>query len=189
MESNAKQLENKQVIVTDMDALIAHIKGLEDRNAELLAALRDLIFDVELENDSGNVDISLTNARAAIENVDWSGSKGVINESLEIINEIENSNNMTNEKWQLIPNAGMKNTDENYWAIKAGEGFFDDENPDAGFDMTGFISPKNARLIAAAPDLLAALKDLLDEQNDAPLEKRRAQWEDAMNEARVILSK
>ena len=94
---------------------------------------------------------------------------------------------MTNEKWQLIPNAGMKNTDENYWAIKAGEGFFDDENPDAGFDMTGFISPKNARLIAAAPDLLAALKDLLDEQNDAPLETRRKEWEAAMEKARAAI--
>ena len=167
MESNAKQLENKQVIVTDMDALIAHIKGLEADKARLLIALKVIT--------------------AVLKRVDWLGSKRVINEALEIINEIENSNNMTNEKWQLIPNAGMKNTDENYWAIKAGEGFFDDENPDAGFDMTGFISPKNARLIAAAPDLLAALKDLLDEQNDAPLETRRKEWEAAMEKARAAI--
>lgn len=43
MESNAKQLENKQVIVTDMDALIAHIKGLEAEKAELLSVLSDLL--------------------------------------------------------------------------------------------------------------------------------------------------
>ena len=43
MESNAKQLENKQVIVTDMDALIAHIKGLEADKAELLSVLSDLL--------------------------------------------------------------------------------------------------------------------------------------------------
>ena len=70
MESNAKQLENKQVIVTDMDALIAHIKGLEADKAKLLIALK------------------ITTAR--LKNVDWLGSKRVINEALEIINEIEN---------------------------------------------------------------------------------------------------
>ncbi len=43
MESNAKQLENKQVIVTDMDALMAHIKGLESEKAELLSVLSDLL--------------------------------------------------------------------------------------------------------------------------------------------------
>ena len=43
MESNAKQLENKQVIVTDIDALIAHIKGLEAEKAELLSVLSDLL--------------------------------------------------------------------------------------------------------------------------------------------------
>lgn len=68
MESNAKQLENKQVIVTDMDALIAHIKGLEADKAKLLIALK------------------VTTAR--LKNVDWLGSKRVINEALEIINEI-----------------------------------------------------------------------------------------------------
>ena len=43
MESNAKQLENKQVIVIDIDALIAHIKGLEAEKAELLSVLSDLL--------------------------------------------------------------------------------------------------------------------------------------------------
>ena len=70
MESNAKQLENKQVIVIDIDALIAHIKGLEADKAKLLIALK------------------VTTAR--LKNVDWLGSKRVINEALEIINEIEN---------------------------------------------------------------------------------------------------
>lgn len=70
MESNAKQLENKQVIVTDIDALIAHIKGLEADKAKLLIALR--ITTVTLKR------------------VDWLGSKRVITEALEIINEIEN---------------------------------------------------------------------------------------------------
>lgn len=70
MESNAKQLENKQVIVTDIDALIAHIKGLEADKAKLLIALK------------------VTTAR--LKNVDWMGSKRAINEALEIIQTIEN---------------------------------------------------------------------------------------------------
>ena len=71
MESNAKQLENKQVIVTDIDALIAHIKGMEADKAKLLIALKV--------------------TTATLKRVDWPGSKRVINEALEIINEIENS--------------------------------------------------------------------------------------------------
>lgn len=68
MDSNAKQLNQQQVIVTDIDALIAHIKGLEADKAKLLIALK------------------VTTAR--LKNVDWLGSKRVINEALEIINEI-----------------------------------------------------------------------------------------------------
>ena len=43
MNGNAKQLNQKQVIVTDIDALIAHIKGLEAEKAELLSVLSDLL--------------------------------------------------------------------------------------------------------------------------------------------------
>lgn len=68
MDSNAKQLNQQQVIVTDADALMAHIKGLEADKAKLLIALK------------------VTTAR--LKNVDWLGSKRVINEALEIINEI-----------------------------------------------------------------------------------------------------
>ena len=70
MENNAKQLNQKQVIVTDIDALIAHIKGLEADKAKLLIALK------------------VTTAR--LKNVDWMGSKRAINEALEIIQTIEN---------------------------------------------------------------------------------------------------
>ena len=72
MNGNAKELENKQVIVTDIDALIAHIKGMEADKAKLLIALKV--------------------TTATLKRVDWLlGSKRVINEALEIINEIENS--------------------------------------------------------------------------------------------------
>ena len=43
MNGNAKQLNQQQVIVTDIDALIAHIKGLEAEKAELLSVLSDLL--------------------------------------------------------------------------------------------------------------------------------------------------
>ena len=71
MNGNAKQLNQQQVIVTDIDALIAHIKGMEADKAKLLIALKV--------------------TTATLKRVDWPGSKRVINEALEIINEIENS--------------------------------------------------------------------------------------------------
>lgn len=71
MKNNAKQLNEQQVIVTDIEALIAHIKGLEADKAKLLIALK------------------ITTAR--LKNADWLGSKRVINEALEIIQSIENA--------------------------------------------------------------------------------------------------
>ena len=47
----------------------------------------------------------------------------------------------------------------------------------------------NAALIAENSQLRAALQNLIDEQNGPPLETRRAQWEQAMADARAILSK
>ena len=47
----------------------------------------------------------------------------------------------------------------------------------------------NAALRAENAQLRAALQNLLDEQNDAPLERHRVQWEAAMADARAILSK
>jgi len=38
-------------------------------------------------------------------------------------------------------------------------------------------------------NLIAALENLLDEQNDAPLERRRAHWETAVFEARAAIAK
>lgn len=47
----------------------------------------------------------------------------------------------------------------------------------------------NAVLTTENAQLRAALQNLIDEQNGPPLETRRAQWEQAMNEAKAILSK
>ncbi|HET9109067.1 MAG TPA: hypothetical protein VFN79_17965 [Steroidobacteraceae bacterium] len=46
----------------------------------------------------------------------------------------------------------------------------------------------NAHLIASAPDLLAALQQLLDEQEDAPLERRRTEWAEACARARRAIA-
>ena len=50
------------------------------------------------------------------------------------------------------------------------------------------MSAADAHLIASAPDLLAALKDLLDEQEDAPLERRRTEWAEACARARRAIA-
>ncbi len=47
-------------------------------------------------------------------------------------------------------------TDDKYRTIEAGDGL-----TGRGFHICGFMSPADSRLIAAAPDLLAALKSLL----------------------------
>lgn len=52
--------------------------------------------------------------------------------------------------------------DETYRSIQAGKnGYFDEKKPDDGFCLTGFITPDNARLIAAAAEMLEALEDIL----------------------------
>lgn len=45
-----------------------------------------------------------------------------------------------------------------------------------------------AALCRAAYEMQQALQALLDEQNDAPLETRRPQWEAAMKQARAALA-
>jgi len=47
----------------------------------------------------------------------------------------------------------------------------------------------NAELIAAAPELLQALRDLHDEQNGPPLIRRQASWEAAMAKAQELLTR
>jgi len=47
----------------------------------------------------------------------------------------------------------------------------------------------NARLIAAAPELLEALERLCDEQNGPPLIHYAPDWEEAMDKARAAIAK
>jgi hypothetical protein len=55
--------------------------------------------------------------------------------------------------------------------------------------LTGEECEANARLIAAAPELVEALRILYDFQNGPPLEKYRDQWNDAMKLAKAALAK
>jgi hypothetical protein len=55
----------------------------------------------------------------------------------------------------------FKVIDDKYRVIRGGKGYFDSENPVAGFCVSGFIAPENARVLAAAPALLEALDRLI----------------------------
>lgn len=62
---------------------------------------------------------------------------------------------------------------EGYCRVEAGRGYYTGPFVDTGFEVTGFTGEANARLIAAAPDLLAALEEIahnweiIDEDDDA----------------------
>lgn len=48
---------------------------------------------------------------------------------------------------------------ENYHQVSSGRGFFDDESK-TGFGFAGLMNQHDAKLISAAPDLLAALQEV-----------------------------
>jgi hypothetical protein len=54
-------------------------------------------------------------------------------------------------------------TIKDYFSIRAGEGFWREEDNSKGFCITGYLSESNAQLIAAAPDLLDVCKSIQSE--------------------------
>ena len=53
--------------------------------------------------------------------------------------------------------------DETYRTIEAGAGYFGiKDSEDHGFQITGYISKKNADLMTAAPDLYEALEKMVE---------------------------
>ena len=52
-------------------------------------------------------------------------------------------------------------TNEEYREINAGDGFYSYVT-NTGFSLTGYVSPADSKLIAAAPDLLEALEFLFE---------------------------
>lgn len=63
-------------------------------------------------------------------------------------------------------NRSFEDEYNNYFAIKAGEGFHSNTE-NTGFGLTGFISEPNVRLIANAPELLENLMRLVDRIEEA----------------------
>lgn len=59
---------------------------------------------------------------------------------------------------QCAKGSPFKIIDENYRYLLGGQGYFDIENPDDHFCISGMISPRNTRLMAAAPELLEELE-------------------------------
>ncbi len=71
------------------------------------------------------------------------------------------------------------------WRVYASDG----RSFDAGDALYHPENEANARLIAAAPELLRALEDLVDEQNGPPLIRYEKSWAAAMGKARSAIAK
>lgn len=71
---------------------------------------------------------------------------------------------------------------EDYHTIDAGKGFYDTSNT-SGFGLTGLLSPADARLIAAAPELvelLAGVRDDLCQISESPYIQKQIERIDAL---------
>jgi hypothetical protein len=77
-------------------------------------------------------------------------------------------------------------TIEDYYSVEAGERYWNPKDNSKGFALTGYMSEVNARLIAAAPDLLEALEEsfaqMLPEENPDLYAKMKS----AINKARGL---
>ncbi len=74
MKNNAKQMNDVQLIVTDLHKLIDFVKGLQEQNTELLTALKKCEAQLSYMMDSGSARIGTASAiiaaRKAIENAE-----------------------------------------------------------------------------------------------------------------------
>jgi hypothetical protein len=73
----------------------------------------------------------------------------------------------TKNNWRIIEK-GIFGGDNHYQNIKAGIQYFDNNKPNAGFNITGFMSKENALLISKAPVMFEMLKVILEDKCDIP---------------------
>ena len=77
-----------------------------------------------------------------------------------------------------------------YHSIEAGCGYLPPDKDHGGFSLTGYMPEADARLIAAAPDLLAALKCFLqDERFDVAVGGNPIAVDAMLKQARDAVSK
>ena len=69
----------------------------------------------------------------------------------------------TKGKWRLVTNDGshLFGGLDNYNKIVAGCGYYDINEPNLGFSISGYISKENSLLISKAPEMLEMLKLLI----------------------------
>ena len=68
----------------------------------------------------------------------------------------------TKGKWRLVTNdeCDLFGGLDNYNKITAGCGFYDENEPNSGFSISGYISKENSLLISKAPEMLEMLQKL-----------------------------
>jgi hypothetical protein len=91
--------------------------------------------------------------------------------------------------WELDPADAAHVTDEDYHVIRAGCGFLAEskEHRKQGFRISGHMSASDARLISAAPRLLAALSEIVQYLADSD-EEGLIEHSETMIRARAALA-
>ena len=81
----------------------------------------------------------------------------------------------TKGKWRLVTNdendlfGGL----DNYNKIVSGCEFYDKDEPNLGFSISGYISKANALLISKAPEMLEMLEIILQSENTPIVHRKK----------------
>lgn len=97
----------------------------------------------------------------------------------------EQSSQHTPGPWRLDGPSHALVIDEHYHCIDAGSGYYEEDIPQ-GFEIRGYMSVHDARLIAAAPEMYEALRLLVADVQDYPAWNRPCH---AVDVARAAIAK